>query len=418
MKTEKRYWTEEELALLKTKMSNAAAAERLKRSEASVRSKRTHVGIYSPDSGPSEYDEDVAKAASNHWRVQYKALLSKYQKALRERSATDQLVALASSMAPVRYSPAPPVCPRPKKDGTAQSALLLLSDTHIGQVVTKDQTLGFNEYNFNVFLARLKFLENSVTSIMEDHTTTPVDELVIALGGDMIHGALNHAAEAAQHSTIFEQLYGGAHALAQFLRNIARVVPKIRIVTTTGNHPRLPHQHKMPTDNRYSNFDTILAAYVEALTSEIKTIKWNIDKQPATVFDVKGFVFHLSHGDNVRGGDRALGIPNHAVGRQISSTTQLFGKHGLAAPNYYLLGHLHRSIVLPHARGSVIINGGFPGIDGFGLACGFSPVDPTQTFFFVHERFGKTASYDIQLKHAVVNRRKVPYIIPKTFTPE
>jgi hypothetical protein len=82
----------------------------------------------------------------------------------------------------------------------------------------------------------------------------------------------------------------------------------------------------------------------------------------------------------------------------VSSTTQLYGKHDQPSPHYYLMGHMHRGIQLPHERGSVLVNGGFPGLDGYGLTNGFSPVDPSQLFFFVHPKFGKTATYDIQLK--------------------
>jgi len=78
------------------------------------------------------------------------------------------------------------------------------------------------------------------------------------------------------------------------------------------------------------------------------------------------------------------------------------------------MGHLHRSITLPHALGSVIVNGGFPGVDNYGLMEGFSPVDPMQRFFFVHPKYGKTAEYPIDLSHAsTLNKR--PYSIPEGF---
>lgn len=412
-------WTKNDIELLKDKtLCNSAVAIVLNRSEAAVRGKRQRLGIGTPEvkPPPTTFTEDKSKADSSYWMEQHRVLKSKYDQALKHGSVTEQLVGLAKNLAPKSYDPFPPYSILKKSGpGAAQSAILLLSDTHVGQVVTADQTLGFGGYNFEIFLARLKFLEDGVTSILKDHTTTKIDELVICLGGDMIHGALDHGAEAAQHSTLFEQFYGAGHALALFLRNVARVVPRVRVYSTCGNHPRWKSQHKMPTDNRYSNLDLFLAAYVEALTRNIPQISWSLDKQPFTVFDVQGFKFHLSHGDHLRGGDKALGIPNHAVGRAISSTTQLFGKYGETAPHYYLTGHLHRSIVLPHAKGSFIVNGGWPGIDGYGLAGGFSPVDPTQVFFLVHPKFGKTATYDIQLKFAPVGPR--PYVLPETFIP-
>jgi hypothetical protein len=374
-----------------------------------------------PAPAPTTYEADQERAGNDYWKRQYQEQRAKYEKALKENSAVEQLVRLAVDLAPTSYKLNDSVRELLHRhgghQGSPQSALLLLSDTHVGQKIPADQTLGYGGYDFATFLARLKYCERAVGSITNDHTTTKLDELVVCLGGDMIHGALNHGAEASQHSTLFEQFYGAAHAIAQFLRNLAHQLPKIRVYCTVGNHPRWSHQHKMPTDNRYSNLDQFLYAYIEALTRDIPTINWNLNKQPFALFDVQGFKFHLSHGDHLKGGDKALGIPNHAVGRMVSSTSQLFGKSQEASPHYFLVGHLHRSIVLPHARGSFIVNGGFPGLDGYGLAGGFSPVDPTQTFFLVHPKFGKTATYDIQLKHAIVDQDIFPYDLPKNFLP-
>lgn len=405
-------WTKEEIAALKTDAENAVVAAQLGRSVNAVRGKRQRLGIGSPHAKlaePTTFEEDKKKTSDRHWQSEYEALFKKYEVAVRQASVSDQLVEVAKSLAPVKYSALPPIPQRcAKSAGSAQSAVLLLSDTHVGQVVSPDQTLGFGGYNFEIFLNRLQFLENTVTSILKDHTNTKLDELVVCLGGDMIDGALAHGAEAKQKNTLFTQFYGAGHALAQFIRNLAPRVPKIRVQCVVGNHPRWGTQHKMPTDNRFSNLDQFLYAYIKALTSELKTVSWSIDKQPFSLFDVQGFKFHLSHGDHLRGGDKALGIPNHAVGRLVSSTTQLYGKHDLASPHYYLLGHMHRNIQLPHARGDVLVNGGFPGVDTYGLISGFSPVDPTQLFFLVHPKFGKTASYDVQLKFGDSNSYRLP----------
>jgi len=153
---------------------------------------------------------------------------------------------------------------------------------------------------------------------------------------------------------------------------------------------------------------------VRELLRDVKTLEWTLDAQPYQLFDVQGFEFFCAHGDSLRGGDKTLGIPNHAVGRLVSTATQLMNKHNRKAPNYYLVGHLHRDIVLPHATGSVLVNGGFPGVDEFGLAEMFTPADPSQKFFLIHPIFGKTATYDIGLKFAEVGAAP-PYTTPVEF---
>jgi hypothetical protein len=361
------------------------------------------------------FEEDRAEADNALWRTRYDGLIKKYNRALHETSVVAQLVEEIQATAPTSYKPAPEVKQiRQASTGTPQSALLMLSDSHVGKVVHPEQTLGFGEYNFPIFLARLKYLEESIVSILDNHTTVDTEELVVAMLGDMLDGKLLHGNEAGQVNTVFTQYYNAGHAIAQFLRALAARVKKIRVVTVVGNHTRWDSQRKMPTENRYSNLDMFLYALVEALTKDIPNIEWNLNREPFCLFEVQNFVFHAAHGDHLRGGDKALGIPNHALGREISVTTQLFNKFDRQAPHYYLTGHLHREIKLPHATGAVMVNGGFPGFDHYALAEKFNPVDPTQTFFFVHPKFGKTAEYSLSMKFAEVGKES-PYVMPESF---
>lgn len=419
-----RPWLDAEIALLGTKPDNVLAAE-LNRSYTAVRVARLRRNIpafkqpaaSAPVEAPREdqtYEEDRTKADAEVWRNRFYSLETKYARALQEASVVQQLVSEISELAPRSYSPLPSIIVnREPSSGSPQTAVLQFSDTHIGKVVTLEQTLGFGQYNFPIFLARLKYLEESILSIIQNHMTVPIDELVVAMLGDMLDGKLIHSIEAGQRNTVFTQFYMGGHAIAQFFRVLAAHVPKVRIKTVVGNHPRWDSQKKMPTENRFSNLDMFLYALIEALTRDITNIEWDLNQQPFALFDVKGFVFHAAHGDHLRGGDKALGIPNHAIGREVSTKTQLFAKHERQAPHFYLSGHLHRGITIPHALGEVMINGGFPGLDNYALEGNFNPVDPIQRFFFVHPKYGKTAEYWLNLKFAEVT--DAPYVLPKNF---
>lgn len=413
----KPYWTASPLARVKDPtLTDNEVAELLGKSSAAVRGKRQRLGVKgaaakAPLKAPTTVHQDQARHADIYWKNQHAELTKKYETVLKAGSATARLVERVSELAPLSYETAPAIKVKRGKSGKAQSVVVLLTDTHAGKVVKPEQTLGFAGYDFATLRRRLKFYEDGITSILTDHVNTEVPEIVICIGGDMLDGALSHGVEAGQVNTLFTQFYGASHAIAQFIRNVARLAPKVRVYTAVGNHTRWQNQRKMPTENRFSNLDQFLYAHLQALTREIENIDWTLDAQPFAVFDVQGFRFHLSHGDTLRGGDKALGVPNHSIARLISSTSQLYAKHGQVAPHYYLTGHLHRSIVLPHARGSVIINGGFVGMDNYGLASGFAAVDASQTMFLVHPVYGKTATFDVQLGFAPKDG-PLPYDIP------
>jgi hypothetical protein len=387
----------------------------------SVHNKRNALGVkgtgrIATQTSKSSIAEDLKAKDDHYWMREHGALSKKYHKLLKEQTIIERLIERIQSVAPLSYDPAPPISKglSRKHKGHGQSAVLLFSDTHVGKTTSPAQTLSFGEYNFDIFLARLKYLEEAVLSITKNHISTEVPELVMPILGDCLDGQLVHSNESGQLDPIFNQFYAGAHAIAQFLRNLAPHFPIVRIYSCVGNHPRFTNQHRMPTKNRFSNFDSFLYALVGALVRDIPNIKWTLDAQPYQIFDVQGFTFFTAHGDSLRGGDKALGVPSHAVGRLVSTASQMMTKYGRKNPNYYCVGHLHRDIVLPHATGSFICNGGWPGIDEFGLAEFFVPADPSQKFFFIHPVYGKTASYDISLKFASVSKT-TPYTLPSGF---
>lgn len=390
-------WTQQDIATLMKLMGDGKSFHEigavLDRTSDSVRYKSRQLKA-GPCHAEVKEQDDPNRVA--FWKRQYNVLEREVTK-LRDLHELDELlVSRIVDVAPVSYECPPVVALDHERGGTPQSAVLCFSDTHIGKVVTREQTLGVGEYNYELFLRRLFRLECAVTSILHDHTTTNIEELHVAMIGDMLDGGLNHSAEVAQLNTKFEQFYSAGHAIAQMLTRLSAVVP-LKIHTAVGNHTRWGEQRKMPTKNRYSNLDMFLYAYLEALTAGNDRINWNLTKQPFAVFDIYNTVFYAGHGDHLRGGDRILGVPNHAIGRQISGTTQTFSMIEKTPPHFYLFGHFHKPIELPHAKGKVIVNGGFPGVDEFGTMGQFTPSLPQQNFFLVHPKFGRTANYDLHL---------------------
>lgn len=346
----------------------------------------------------------------DYWKRLYREANAQLKEALLEKTGVEELCAVARELAPVRYESAPRLATVEHGHGSPQDAVLLLSDTHIGKVVEPEQTLGLGHYNLEIFLRRLSRLERSVHSILQDHTTTEVPKIHICMLGDMIDGALAHSAECGQPSTLFEQFYTAGHALAQFLRGLSQRAP-IEVWTSVGNHPRWQNQKRTPTDNTFSNLDQFLYAYVQALVPA--DITFHLDKQPFARFKVQGWNFIGTHGTHLRGGDRVLGIPAHAIGRNVMAQSQLAVRSGQDVPNYYCVGHLHRPMELPHTLGSFLVNGGFPGIDGFGLAEAFNSSYPMQIFTLVHPKFGLTAQYKLRLD--LGDREPHHYSLPKDF---
>lgn len=368
-----------------------------------------------PDLATTDLAEDLDRTSDTYWRKRCHAVEGKLTKLLEAESVTQRLTNDIQSLAPKSYDPAPPNFLQPKNviDTSPQSAVLLFSDTHIGKTVTPDQTLSFGEYNMQVFLDRLQLLQDATVNIASTHVSSPIEELVVVMIGDMLDGGLFHGNEIDQTVSKFGQFYAGGHAIAQCFRALAARFPRLRIETCVGNHTRWGEQRKMPTKYRFSNLDMFLYAYVQSLTSDIDNIHWNLNQQPFQRFEVQTSSFFAAHGDHLRGGDKALGIPSHALNRQLSNISQLLDKQDISNPDYYVYGHFHRSMQLPHTRGKIFVNGAFPGVDEYALTNNFVMSDPEQTLMLVHPKYKAADNWPIQLKFAEPGSSR--YVLPQHF---
>jgi hypothetical protein len=61
----------------------------------------------------------------------------------------------------------------------------------------------------------------------------------------------------------------------------------------------------------------------------------------------------------------------------------------------------------------VIINGGFPGVDGYALMAAFNSSHPSQKFFLMHPKFGQSAAYDLRLDLGDPNPHR--FALPEAF---
>jgi hypothetical protein len=207
-------FTAEEVKVIKSSLSSAAVACKLGRSIPSIECKRRRLGVTGTGRAvrKSTVKQDLERHDETYWLREHTALTAKYDKLLKEQTVVERLVQRIESLAPRSYSPAPAVTVSAKKHvGRGQSAVLMFSDTHVGKNTSPTQTLSFGSYNFEIFLARLKYMENAVLSIIKNHVSTDIPELVIPMLGDFLDGTLIHSNECGQIDPIFSQFYATSH---------------------------------------------------------------------------------------------------------------------------------------------------------------------------------------------------------------
>ena len=355
-------------------------------------------------------DHDVAAARFRRQQSDAAEAIKRHKK-LTDRVAHEQQI--VDSFGEVlqanfghRFSINIPPAPRAKltkPKRTPEEAVLVISDSHIGKIVKPSQTLGFGNYNTKIFLDRLYFLEKTVTRLIQHNVHNPVERINVLLLGDLVEGMLGHGSEIPMRELIAPQVLIASLAFYQFIARLSRVAP-VTVRGLGGNHSRFPgiQAKKCPTENRFSNFDYIALGQIEQLiqVSGIDRVKMILEENPFQVFDIQGWRFKIGHGDHLKGGDKAMGVPAHSIGREINATTQRYAARGQRPPDYYLVGDKHRHMSLQTATGRWMCNGAFFSDCGYSMTENFTPGKPFQTFFGMHPEIGKSWSYELTLDRA------------------
>jgi len=416
-----RRWSAEEtaraLALYRSGYASTAIAEMLGRTEASVRLKLLGMGYSSKQLLPAEADQDtspletlslpspkIAEAEpdslediarreleAREWRQAERAKIDEAKREILE----DRIVAefhnhlCSGGMPDLKISP-PPVRPR---NGTSPTAVLVLSDLHVGQTIDSREIENLGNYSPAVTVSRLHLMELEVARILKDR---PIEKLLLLLAGDIVHGHLGHSMEDDLTIPIALQVDLALHLLFQFICRLSTLVPLVEIHGVAGNHGRWPGMRKMPTDRRWSNLDTIVYSSLSALcqAADLKNVATDERFSARRTIRVGNFTIELLHGDQIRGGGYCVS----GMTREVTNATLRNLQAGRSAVDYFVVGDKHFSASLPIGSGAFIVNGSFVGVDPFGM--NFIPSPPSQTLFFLDPLVGKTETHELRLQNA------------------
>lgn len=279
----------------------------------------------------------------------------------------------------------------PVKKITKETAVLLLGDFHCGEIVDKEAVCGFGEYNFDIFVRRLKFLAESIKSItIKKLKGYQIKKLVVLGMGDMVSGRIHEELIENAEDVIF-QIMNGAYVTAQFILELRQLFPKIEIVGVLGNHGRLTK--RVYYKKRYTNWDFVFYQFLSVFLANNADIKCSFPKSFFLVKKVYDWNFLVLHGDSIRSWMR---IPWYGIERTAERLGDLLQGKGINI-HYRIFGHFHNTGELDRVPGELIINGSVIGGTEFSLMSMSMFDRPTQLFFGVHKEIGMTWRYPLRL---------------------
>lgn len=271
------------------------------------------------------------------------------RRAVNEKDKTNALVQLIrEELVPREAIPVPEV----KVIGTQQQRVfkLLLSDLHAGQLITRSDSSGMEEYNINVFHARIdRLIREFDWRLKMTRSTCSVNVVDVSLLGDNAEGENIYPAQG-HYSDLptSQQLRHLRIGLGKLFLYLSSEFPTVRIRFVDGNHARVGqkgHNHKK------TNWDHFLAELLRAEYSNQPNLEFYISDSAEMLYEIPelpGIHWLDLHGEHCQ---------RISLKRAKSDYATLFN-----VPIHYMVtGHYHCSMKDDTPYGGVLVNGSFPG---------------------------------------------------------
>lgn len=331
--------------------------------------------------------ERAARSEKRRLEQQIAQLKGQLRQAHAERDAAERAADLVElhkrcARAPVTVRP-----PARKAGDRTAAAVLLCSDWHVGERVSRRKT-GVNEYNPDIARASSRSLFDAYRWLIEHHRNSwAIDTLVLWLGGDLITGYLHddqrqsNYLSPTQESLLVQDLVGEGLDGILALPNVREIL----VICSYGNHGRTTPKPQIATGAENS-FEWHLYQQLARSYAKHDRLRWVIADGEFTYAKVYGTTLRFTHGDAVKygGGVGGITVPvNRAIARWQTY------QHA----DVTCMGHWHSYHDLP----GLVVNGSLIGAAPYGMR-GFAHERPAQAFFLVDSERGKCMSTPVWIK--------------------
>lgn len=272
-------------------------------------------------------------------------------------------------------------------NGTA-TAVAVLSDIHYAETVKSDNVNGKNEYNPKIAKLRLEnFFTNLVKLIKIYKHHSKIDDLVLAMLGDMINGHLREEAlENNAMSPIEEMLEVKAILQSGINYILEHTNVNITLPCHSGNHARDTKKVRPSTEAAHS-YEYVLYHVLANEFRDNKRVKFIIPTSYHSFIDIGGLTVRFHHGHFMKYGGGVGGI-------YISVNKAIAQWNKVQHADLDVFAHFHQL----RDGGNFVCNGSVIGWNEYAVSIKADFEKPKQTFFLVdHKRKEKTSASHIFL---------------------
>lgn len=321
-------------------------------------------------------------------KSQYSALNKKYSQAVKETVAVNRLVDTLRET----VKAAPPVkalkIPKAKDGHSPHSAVALVSDVHVGEVVSATETNNLGSYNTEIFYSRLQRWTEALLELVEIRRhRLHIPTLNLFFLGDIVSGDIHDELSNTNDANIVEQTIIAAQGFSDALLAIAPYFEQIEISGVVGNHGRMARKPYFK-ERQTRSFDYLVYKMMEMTLAKQSNISFHIPESFWTIRDVLGTKFLLLHGD---GNQSWSGLPWYGIQRMTLKLMEMIGRD--ITFDRVVMGHFHDPVDTERWH----INGSFKGGDEYSIGKLYTTGRPSQTLMYIHPINGVVGTERIYL---------------------
>lgn len=336
----------------------------------------------------SEFDH---LAVQDELRAANRRLQSRLVRAKAREVELVQVVREAAHDAVIALGPLPAI-PVPKLSISKAKPEVALWDTGDWQGAKRTST-----YNSEIMIQRVGRFVDSCIALTDLHRkATPVDELVIVFGGDMIEGLFNFPTQPFEiDATLFEQYVTVSRLLVDVVRRGLANYRKVKVCAEWGNHGRIGSKRQAVP--RADNIDRMCYEHARDILAGEKRLEWPDCPNDIQLLEVGNYRALNIHGDEVgRSGYVSRTTMRNHVHKWLAGGFRIEGEPWHFRDVYVHHYHTHAEEPLSNGEGSIFWTGSTESDNRYARDGMGESARPSQRLHFIDPRKGRvTAQYRV-----------------------
>lgn len=270
---------------------------------------------------------------------------------------------------------------------TEAVAVVLASDWHVGEVVMPRTVNGLNKYTPEIAKKRaVKFFQMIERMVRKERQDVMIKKLVLWLGGDLITGHIHDSLKiTTAMSPVSEAIYAKELIESGIRFLLDNTDLELIIPCSVGNHSRI--SAKVVTGDEAGNsLEWFIYGALSRAFQDEPRVRFILSESYLNTVSIFGFKVRFHHGHAVKYGGGVGGLT-------IPLLKAIYRWNQTERADLTCLGHFHDYM----STRQFVVNGSMIGTTDYGLRFGFEHTPPTQAFFLVDSKRGKTVSIPLFL---------------------